>query len=227
MDVVTALRTRSSIRAFKPDAVDDAIVRRVLDAAREAPSWKNTQPYRLAVATGARCDALRQEMLAAIDTRVPEGDFSMQLDYPAPLKERTQATGYGLYAALGIAREDREARAAQFRKNWAFFDAPVAMFLFTHAALREWAVLDAGLFLEALMLAATSEGLGTCAQASLGSFPDVVRRHFEVPAEYRLLCGIAVGYAADDPVNAFRPARLSVDEILLPPLPWSAEPPRS
>jgi nitroreductase len=221
MDVVTALRTRSSIRAFKPDPVDDATLRRVLDAAREAPSWKNTQPYRLAVASGEKCEALRAEMLAAIDSRVPDGDFSMIIEYPPPLKERTQATGYGLYAKLGIQREDREARAVQFRKNWAFFGAPVVMFLFVHDALREWAALDAGIYLEALMLAATNEGLGTCPQASLGTFPDIVRKHFEVPPSYKLLCGIALGYAAEDVVNTFRPARLSVDEILLSPLPWS------
>src|SRR5262245_39387393 len=68
MDVVTALKTRSSIRAFKRDPVDDAVLRRVLDAAREAPSWSNTQPYLLALANGARCDALRADMLNAVRT---------------------------------------------------------------------------------------------------------------------------------------------------------------
>lgn len=217
MDVVTALRSRKSIRAFKPDPVDDGILRRVLDAAREAPSWSNTQPYALAVATGARCEALRHEMLAAVDTTVPEGEYSLLIEYPPPLRERRQATGYGLYAKLGIDREDRERRAGQFRKNYGFFDAPVVMFLFAHEALREYATLDAGIYLQSLLLAATAEGLGTCAQAALAGFPAIVRKHFDVPVGYKLLCGIALGYAADDDVNTFRPERLPVDDLLIPP----------
>jgi hypothetical protein len=38
---------------------------------------------------------------------------------------------------------------------------------------------------------------------SPASYPDVVRRHVEVPAGYRLLCGVSLGYAA-------------VEELLVP-----------
>ena len=217
MDVIDALRTRNSTRAFRPDPVDDAVLWRILDAAREAPSWSNTQPYQLAVASGAACDAIRADMLAAVDSTMPEGEYPLLVEYPTPLKERRHATGYGLYAALGIAREDRAARAAQFRKNFAFFDAPTVMFLFAHDALGVYAVLDAGIFLEALMVSATALGVQTCAQAALASFPQVVRKHFDVPAGYKLLCGLSLGYASDDVVNTYRPARLDVDGLLIKP----------
>jgi nitroreductase len=216
MDLLTALANRSSIRAFKPDPVDEARLLRLLEAAGEAPSWSNTQPYLVAVANGALCEAVRKDMLAAADSRVPEGEYPIPLEYPTPLKERRQATGYGLYGVLGIERSDRPARAEQFRKNYAFFGAPVVMFLFCHEALGHYSVLDAGIWLQSLMLAATADGLGTCAQAALASYPDVVRKHFDVPAGYRLLCGLALGHPADDPVNRFRPARLPVEELLIP-----------
>lgn len=222
MEVIDALRKRNSTRAFKPDPVPDDVLRRILAAAGEAPSWKNVQPYLLAVATGALCDTMRKELLEAIQTRMPNGDFPMIDDYPSPLKERARATGYGLYGVLGIQREDKEARVAQFNKNWAFFGAPVAIFCFVHEHLKEWGVLDAGFFLEALLLAATNEGLGSIPQASLGTFPDIVKKHFTVPPEYKLLCGVSLGYATDDVVNTFRPKRLDVDELLVRPLPWSS-----
>ncbi len=217
MDVLEAMRKRNSTREFKPDPVDEATLRAILDAAREAPSWSNTQPYLVAMAGGARCDALRADMLAAYDTAVPDGDYPLLVEYPSPLRERRHATGYGLYAALGIAREDRAARAEQFRKNFSFFGAPAVMFLFAHDALGVYSVLDAGLFLEALLLAATAVGVSTCAQAALAGFPDVVRRHFRVPERYKLLCGVSLGYAVEGRVNAYRPERLSVDELLIEP----------
>ncbi len=218
MDVLEALRTRRSIRAFTPDPVDDATLRQVLDGAREAPSWSNTQPYLVATANGPRCDAVRADMLAAIDAGPPVPEHAFPTDYPSPLKERRQATGYGLYAALGVERRDAEARAHHFRRNYAFFDAPAVMFLFVHEALGEWAIFDCGLFLQSILLQATALGLGSCAQATGGGFPDVVRRHFVVPERYRLMCGVALGYAAEAPANTFRPEHASVDELLVPPV---------
>lgn len=215
MDVLTALRTRRSIRAFKPDPVDEALLRRVLDGAREAPSWSNTQPYLVALATGAKLEAVRTEFLAALDAGPPVPAFGTPTDYPPPLKERRQATGYGLYGALGIDKRDLEGRAKHFRRNYGFFEAPAVMFLYVHEALGAWAVLDCGLFLQSILLQATALGLGSCAQATAGAFPEVVARHFAVPERYRLLCGVSLGYAADAPANAYRPTHATVDELLI------------
>ncbi len=216
MEVEAALRARHSTRQFSDRPVDDATLRAILDDAREAPSWSNTQPWRVAVANGALCDALRYELVTAAKSRMPNPDYPQLFDYPPLLQARRRATGFGLYEQLGIARDDKDARAHQFEKNFAMFDAPAAVFLFAHRTLEHYATLDAGCFLMALLLSATSKGVQTCAQAVLASFPDVVKARFEVDDDWRLLCGVAVGYEADDRVNRFRPTRASVDELLLP-----------
>lgn len=77
-------------------------------------------------------------------------------------------------------------------------------------------MVDAGIFLQSLLLAIADAGLGACAQASLASHPGVVRRHFDVPADYKLLCGVSIGHPAEAAVNRFRPPRMSVDELLVP-----------
>lgn len=215
MDVLAALQARRSIRAFRPDPVDEALLRQVLDGAREAPSWSNTRPYRVAVATGDRLEAIRAGMLAAIDAGPPAPEHPFPTDYPSPLRERRQATGYGLYATLGIDKRDLAGRQHQFRRNFTFFDAPAVLFLYVHEALGVWAVLDCGAFLQSILLQATALGLGTCAQATSGAYPEVVARHFAVPERYRLMCGVAVGYAADAPVNTFRPQHAPVEELLI------------
>lgn len=214
MDVATALRTRHSTRAFSARPLDDATITAILKDAREAPSWSNTQPWKVAVANGASCDTLRGELVAAAQTRAPTPDVNQLFSYPPLLQERRRATGFGLYEVLGIAREDKAARARQFEKNFAMFDAPCAVFLFAHQALESYALLDLGCFLQSLLLSATSRGVHSCAQAVLASFPDVVRARFDVDDDWRLVCGVALGYATDDPVNAFRPQRASLDEIV-------------
>lgn len=215
MHVHEVLRRRSSTRAFRDTPIDEARLRRVVELALESPSWANTQPYRLAVATGETCDRLRRELLAAAHGELPSSDHPLLLEYPGELQARRRATGFGLYAALGIARDDRARRDAQFVRNFAFFDAPAVAFLFAHEALGVYAALDAGIFLQSLLLAGAEEGLGMCAQAALASYPHLVRAHFDVPDGYRLLCGISIGEPADAPENRFRPARRSLEDTLL------------
>ncbi len=52
MDVVDALNTRFTARAFKPDPIDRRILERIMEAALRSPSWANTQPWEVYVAGG-------------------------------------------------------------------------------------------------------------------------------------------------------------------------------
>jgi nitroreductase len=116
---------------------------------------------------------------------------------------------------LGIDRKDQKARQAQWARNYEFFGAPVSLFIFTHSGLGEYSVSDAGLFMQNLMLSAHAHGLGSCAQGASALWADVVRKEFDVPEGYKLLCGIALGYPSDHKVNSFRADRLPISQIKL------------
>lgn len=226
---------RRSVRDFRPDPVPDSLLREVIADALRAPSWSNTQPYRLGVASGAVRDRLSAALCAEFDAAAgarrggaarawygirrmgrPTGDFRVPLVYPPELQARRRATGYGLYSVLGIDREDRPARDEQLRRNFDFFGAPTALFVFVHDGLGAYSVLDAGVMLQTLMLAAHARGLGTCAQGALAIWSGPVRDAFLVPDQYRLLCGVAIGWPSSAPVNAYAPERRTVDDVLLP-----------
>ena len=49
MEVLEAIRTRRSVRKYAPDPVPDELLRQVLEAARWAPSWANTQCWEVVV----------------------------------------------------------------------------------------------------------------------------------------------------------------------------------
>jgi nitroreductase len=237
MEFNDVLLSRRSIRAFADTPVPAEQIERLLARALESPSWSNTQPYKVAVATGAALEGLRTELterfqrattlqkaslpnklLGALRGGVmPDGDFKPILHYPEDLQPRRVATGIGLYNMLGIGRQDRAARDEQMARNFRFFDAPVALFVFIHEGLGIYSALDAGIFLQSLMLAATDEGLGSCAQGALALWRSPVAARFEIPKQYKLLCGVSLGYPLDQPVNRFKPDRRSVAEIMLPP----------
>jgi nitroreductase len=231
------LRTRRSIRDFAEREVPAELVAAILDDARWAPSWSNTQPYKIAVAGGGLKDSLKELLLARFDAAaevqrggvpgkiaaflsrskaLPDGDFDTRFEYPAELTPRRRATGFGLYSVLGIAREDSAARHRQMRRNFEFFGAPVVLFVFVRQELGAYSVLDAGIFLQSLMLSAQARGLGTCAEGALGTWAGPVREAFDVPPEYKLLCGLALGWPSDHVVNAYNPGRADVAEMLIP-----------
>lgn len=231
MDVSTALRARHSSRDFSDRPIPDDVLAAILRDTAESPSWSNTQPWRLGVLSGAALDALRGELVVAAQGQVPNPDFPQLFEYPPLLQQRRRATGFGLYGVLGIDKGDHAARAAQYEKNHLLFGAPTGVFLFCHRALAEYAVLDAGIALMALLLAATAHGVQSCAQAVLAAYPDIVKQHLDLTrdtsgdddeggynaADWLLLCGVALGYETDAVENTFRPARASVAALTIPP----------
>jgi nitroreductase len=233
--VSALVRSRRSARDFLPDAIPVQLLDAVLADANWAPSWSNTQPYRVAVATGALRDRLAAELCGLFDrgmaaqngglwgklkllaTRrgLPDGDFATQFKYPGDLQPRRLATGRGLYALLGIGRSDTAARDRQMRRNFEFFGAPTVIFLFAHKGLRDFSVLDAGVYLQTLMLSAHAHGLATCAQGALATWAGPVRAAFLVPAPYQLICGVSIGYASPHAVNRYNPGRGEPEQLRL------------
>jgi nitroreductase len=146
---------------------------------------------------------------------LPTSDYQVWRPYPKDVQPRSQKIGRDLYTHIGVARGDKVGRDEQWARNFDMFGAPVAIFVFTHKGLPTYAVSDAGLFMQNLMLSAHARGLGTCAQGALAVWSDPVRAEFDVPKQYKLLCGIALGFPSKDNVNSFRAERLPIADITI------------
>jgi nitroreductase len=234
-EISTFIRSRRSTRDFLPTQVPPEIINQILVDALSAPSWSNTRPFKVAIATGDVRDRISNEFLARWSVLskgmsanifgklkflfkrygLPTSNRRMLKPYVAELKPRAQRVGAELYGMLGVKRGDRNERDKQWGKNYEFFGAPVELFIYIHKSLHIYAACDAGLMMENLMLSAHAHGLGSCAQGAVAIWDDVVRKEFEVSKDYRLLCGLSLGYASDAKVNTFAANRIGVDELLL------------
>ena len=210
MDVLEAMRSRKSTRAYLDQPVARATIEAILDAARWAPSGVNSQPWQVAVVTGAIKARISEALLAARTAKQPENpDYAYYpSEWQEPYKSRRKATGLALYRALNIGKDDAIARLQAWNNNYHFFGAPAGLLFFVDRALSQGAWVDMGMFIENVMLAARAHGLETCPQASLAEYPDIVRGILAVPATRALVCGMALGYAdAGAPVNSYRTER--------------------
>lgn len=214
MKVTEALTRRKSTRAFLSKAVEVEKIKRILNAARHAPSGANTQPWQVAVVMGDKKLQLQQ-----LIENVFRSGVKAKMDYQyypcewqEPYKERRKATGVQLYTALGIAREDKEKRLDQWAANYRAFDAPAMLFFFMDPIMQTGSFVDYGVFLQSIMLAAIEEGLASCPQAALGEYPKIVKEILGYPEKTILVCGMALGYEdTKAQVNSYRTPREEVD----------------
>jgi len=191
-----AIATRRSVRRFLPRAVARETVEQILSVARHAPSSTNTQPWRVHALAGEAKDRLCEAVAATYDA----GDSApTSRYYPAqwfePYLSRRRRLGWDLYGLLGIGRGDKAAMHAQHRRNFLFFDAPVGLIFTIDRRLERGSLLDYGMFLQNIMLAARARGLDTCPQVSWTDFPHVIARVLALPESEAVVCGMALGYA--------------------------------
>ncbi len=215
--VDAAITSRRSVRAFLPTPVPAAMVRHLLEVSSRAPSGTNMQPWKAYVLGGARKQALSDAILKAF--REEQGQHKAEYEYypaefPEPYKTRRRTVGFGLYNAVGIARDDMEGRARQSARNYVFFDAPVGIIFTIDKVLERGSWIDYGMFLENICIAARGHGLHTCAQAAFAHYHRVIRRELDIPDEEVVVCGMSIGYEDKAaPENALRTDRAGVEEF--------------
>ncbi|MFC9913473.1 nitroreductase [Streptomyces sp. NPDC127197] len=216
MDVYEAVTSRRAVRGFTDRRVPRETLERVLSAAAWAPSASNIQPWHAYVLTGAPLAELKKlvgERLAAGDP----WDEPEYEQYPPALKspycERRSAFGAQRYGALGIAREDLEARQRAASANWDCFGAPAALFCYIDRGMGPAQWSDVGMYLQTVMLLLRGEGLHSCPQMAWAKYRRTVAEVLSPPDDLILFCGMSIGFE-DVTVDHARTGRAPLDETV-------------
>ncbi|MEO8022505.1 nitroreductase [Polaromonas sp.] len=208
-----------STRAFLPRAVPRETLEHLLDIASRAPSGTNTQPWKVYVLQGASRDSLAGKICAAHDAIRANPELAAQYKeeydyYPekwvSPYIDRRRENGWGLYGLLGIGKGDKDKMHAQHQRNYQFFDAPVGLMFTLDRVMGRGSLVDYGMFMQNIMVAARGHGLHTCPQAAWNGFAKIILPHIGAGDDEMLVCGMALGYADEAAlVNTFRTPRVS------------------
>lgn len=212
-----AITSRMSTRAFEPRAVARELIMELLQVASRAPSGTNTQPWKVYVLQGASRDSLCDKVCAAHDAMRAEPElaalYKEEYDYypekwVSPYIDRRRENGWGLYGLLGIGKGDKDKMHMQQQRNFRFFDAPVGFMFTLDRVMGRGSLLDYGMFLQNIMVAARARGLHTCPQAAWNGFSSIILPHIGAGGDEMLVCGMALGYAdAGAVVNTFHTPR--------------------
>ncbi len=210
---------RRSIRGYKPDPVPKSVIKEVIALALRAPSSLNTQPWNFHVIAGEPLDRIRAGNTERNLAGVPHSrEFRTQGEYGGAHRERQIGVAKQLFAAMGIAREDKEARMDWVLRGFRQFDAPVSIVVTYDRSIHgsDIGPFDCGAVVNALVNAAWSRGLG-CVINSQGIMQSpVVREHGAIPDDEVIMICVAMGYPDDRfPANAVVSERKSVDEAVV------------
>ncbi len=205
MNTLDAISARKSVRAFTDKEVPDNLVDKIISIAKDAPTGGNMQPWQVVVVRGKTKQRLADahiEVVAARENAQPEFNY-----YPDPMPPkydlRRHHMGMRIYHANGIEftsrRIDWQAIIKLVKQNYYFFGADVGLLFFIEPDLEAGSILDIGMFMQNIMLAAMEYDLATCAQASWGNYPKIVKDILGIGDDLHLICGMSLGYPAEDP----------------------------
>ena len=120
MDVIRTIHERRSVRKFRTDLIPDEIISEILEAARRAPSWTNSQPSRFIVVKDPEVKQALSDTLTVAN--------------PARAAVATAPVVVCLYAKKGVSGFFR-GQPVTDKGDWFMFDAGLSM---EHVVLAAW-----------------------------------------------------------------------------------------
>ncbi len=221
--VDAAIESRFSARAFLPRPVPRETIEDILRVASRAASGTNTQPWKVYVLQGQSRDALVEKVVAAHDAIYADpqqaAQYKEEYDYypekwVSPYIDRRRENGWSLYGLLGITKGDKDKMHAQHQRNYRLFDAPVGLMFTLDRVMGRGSLVDYGMFLQSIMVAARARGLHTCPQAAWNGFAKIILPHIGAGPDEMLVCGMALGWADEsERVNSFHTPREAVGQF--------------
>ncbi|TCP67595.1 nitroreductase [Sphingomonas sp. PP-CE-1G-424] len=210
---------RRSIRGYLPKPVPRALIEEVLTLAMRAPSSMNTQPYHFHVVGFAALDAIRAGNTQRMAAGIPQSrEFRTGEAFAGAHRERQVGVAKQLFSAMGIARDDKDARQDWVMRGFRQFDAPVCVIITydRDVAGSDDTAFDCGAVATALVNAAWSRGLGTVINSQGIMQSPVVREHTRIPDDQVIMKSIALGWPDEKfPANAVVSERRPVAEAAM------------
>lgn len=217
MNVIEAVKTRKSIRDFKPGPIAKDTLKQILELAARAPSASNAQPWEFTVIAGDVLENIKKANVEALNAKTPPRPEYEAFEWPpdSVYRRRQVEVAKQLFELMDIAREDKAARARWMERGFRYFDAPAAIFITTDNILPEARPsLDIGAVMQTICLVALEFGLGTCIANQGVLYPEVLRRFAGIPQQRKIITSIAIGYPNwDFPANRLESLREPVENI--------------
>lgn len=209
MELNEAMKARHSVRRFTDQKVDLVTIKDILKEAQSAPSWVNSQPYKIYLATGASLERIRQQY-EQLSQKGEKGNPDLHV-----MSRKLWSKQGRENMATWTTGLSQEQSAAMGEESARLYNAPAILFMTLPKGYSGWSLYDLGAFDENIVLGATDRGIGSMTAYQLIKYPAVLRKELAIPADEDIIIGIALGYEDRDAVvNSIESTRMNLDDIL-------------
>jgi len=212
MEFREVVNKRHSVRNFSEKEIPVAVLEDIVRTAERAPSWENSQPWNVYIATGDTLKRIREIWAGKYEAKV-KGTPDMPTGHRTNFSERSQQSMKDFMGAVAEYSGDPEI-AHFLNMNEKLFNAPALVYLTLGKGHTGWPIYDLGGFGMTLMLAAKDHGVDSIPAYEIVKFPAELRPLLSVPEDEEIVMGIALGYADEDSINSFSSTRLPLEDIL-------------
>ncbi len=214
MDLLKVMKERRSTRAYKPDSIPKERIEDILRLTILAPSAINLQPWELIVVTGEEKERLSRRLIKAFKEKQIACSPGNVKPLPKTYGKRgakTLAMMKPFFEEMGIADIDLFINEGSCR----FYGAPAAVLFCLDDSFPKARMVDVGLALGYLALAAHEFGMGTCPIGLISAYEDEIKDLLNIPENKNVVIGVALGYPDGDvPINRFKSARDDVSKFV-------------
>lgn len=181
-EILEAIRSRRSIRRYRPDPVPRELISRILDAARWAPSAHNRQPWRFAVLeTAADKHTLAAAMGERLRADLTRDGVDPELVEKDAARSYQRITGAPVVIVVCATLRDMDTYADVHRSRAEYLMATQSVAMAT----------------QNLLLAAHVLGLGACWMCAPLFVPETVRDVLRLDADWEPQALVTLGYPAE------------------------------
>jgi len=213
MDLVKAIDSRRSIRAFKPNPISRDIIDKILSLVIKAPSAINLQPWEFIVVMGEEKERLSRKLIKSYK----EKQISCSPGNVKPLADTFSKRGLASVELMtpSLAKMGQEFNRFINEGSCNFYGAPTAIILCLDNAFSKARLVDVGIAVGYFVLVAQSMGLGTCTIGLINAYEDEIKDVLNIPENKDVVIGVAVGYPdLESPANEFKTQRDSLDSFV-------------
>ena len=201
------MKERHSCRKFQSKKIPEEVLKDIISISLMSPSWCNSQPWTIYVATGNTLEEIRKEWISKNKEKV-KGYADINPGHRTDFSERSQATMAKFFKIGDNLTNKNELEES----NADFFNAQAMVYLTLNKGHQPYSVLDLGGIEMAIMLAAKDHGVDSIPAYTTIMYPDVLRKYMKISDKEDIVIGIALGYEEKCQRNDMRSEKLSLEE---------------
>ena len=198
---------RHTARKFTSQEIPKDILKDIISTSLLSPSWTNSQPWKLYIASGKALDEIKKIWLKNYETKVER-----KPDIPIAHRNEFSELSQKNMAELGKTFKEY-VNDDIMTYNYIMFNAPTVIYFTLNKGYSKFSTYDLGSISMALILAAKDRGIDSVIAQSVVVFPDVLRKILKIPDNEAIIVGIALGYEEKCKANDYRAQKLKVDDV--------------